>query len=488
MASIYQDIAERTGGDIYLGVVGPVRSGKSTLIQQFMEKLILPHMEDENAVVRARDEMPQSASGKTVMTTEPKFIPEDGVSVTIDHSGVIRMKMIDCVGYVVDGAEGLREDDQPRMVMTPWSSQALPFETAAELGTKKVIREHATIGILVTADGSFGELKRNAYEEAERKVVSELNATGKPYVIVLNSQSPESQSAITLARALQEEYGKPVCCLNCFTMTEAEIQKILAAALMEFRVKQISLTLPRWILNLEDDNSTKKELLDSLAQTAKQIEKMSQLSGGIPVSTPTLREIQIRRMDYSDGSVYAVAEAQEGLFYHVLGERSGLLIHDESDLLSTLEELNQTRVKYDKIRKALEMAEATGYGIVVPTTEDITLEDPEVVKHPGGHGIRFKATAPSIHMIKANVETQLSPIIGNEKQSEEMARYITEQIDKEPEKVWELNMFGKSLNDLINEELNSKLEKMPEDARGKFVDMLQKIINDGSGGLICIIL
>lgn len=488
MANIYQDIAERTGGDVYIGVVGPVRSGKSTLIKQFMEQLVIPNIEDENTRIRAVDEVPQSASGKTVMTTEPKFIPEEGVEVRLGENGSLRMKMIDCVGYVVEGAAGLTEEDGPRMVMTPWSSSPLPFEKAAELGTKKVIRDHSTVGIMVTTDGSFGELKRSAYEDAERKIVTELNGTGKPYVIVLNSQTPQSQSTKALADSLEKEYQKPVCCLNCFTMTEEEIHLILSAILEEFGLKEIHYSLPRWILNLEKENPVRNEILNAIREHASEVKKMSEIRGGISLICPQVKEVLCQKIDYGKGKILARILPSEGLFYDILGERCGLEIRDETDLLSILDELSSVRTKYDKIAQALASAEETGYGIVVPTTEDIRLQDPEVVKQPGGHGIRFKASAPSIHMIKANIETELSPIIGNEKQSEEMASYILDKIDNEPEKVWELNMFGKSLNDLMNEELRTKLEKIPEDARGKFVDMLQKIINDGSGGLICIIL
>ncbi len=488
MANIYKDIAERTGGDIYIGVVGPVRTGKSTLIKQFMEQLVIPNIEDENARVRAIDEVPQSASGKTVMTTEPKFIPEEAVNVTLGDAGTLRMKMIDCVGYVVDGAGGLLEEGQPRMVMTPWSQSPLPFEKAAELGTKKVIRDHSTIGILVTSDGSFGELKRSAYEEAERKIVNELNASGKPYVIVLNSESPQSQSTKALAESLEKEYQKPVCCLNCFTLSAPEIQGIIGAILTEFKIKEIHFSLPRWILSLDKEDPTKAHILSAIREKATELSKMSQISGGIALPCAQIKEVLIRKIDYGKGSVEAQILPADGLFYQILGDRCGLEIQSETDLLTTLDELTKIRTKFDKIEKALEMAEETGYGIVVPTTEDIRLQDPEVIKQPGGHGIRFKASAPSIHMIKANIETEVSPIIGNEKQSEEMASFILDKIDREPEKVWELNMFGKSLNDLMNEELRGKLEKIPEDAREKFVDMLQKVINDGSGGLICIIL
>lgn len=486
--NIYLDIANRTGGDIYIGVVGPVRTGKSTLIQQFMERLVLPNIENPHTRQRAQDEMPQSASGKTVMTTEPKFIPEEAVQVNLSDKASFRMKLIDCVGYIVEGAGGLTEEDAPRMVMTPWSDKPLPFERAAELGTKKVIQEHATIGILVTTDASFGELKRRDYEEAEKRVVKELNATHKPYVIVLNSAHPEAPATRELAQRLQEEYQHPVCLTNCYTLTEEEIRAILANVLLEFKVKEMHFSLPRWVLDLPSEDKTRQSIFQSIQEAGSSVTKMGQLTGGIALTCPLVQQVQTKHIDFGKGVLWAQVYLQDGLFYRILGEACGLSIQNESELMQTVKELKATQLKYDKVSKALEMAQSTGYGIVVPTTEDIRLEDPEVIKQPGGHGIRFKATAPSIHMIKANIETQVSPILGSEKQSEEMANFIMDTFDREPEKVWELNMFGKSLNDLMNEELSAKLEKMPQDAREKFVDMLQKIINDGSGGLICIIL
>ncbi|MBE6591853.1 MAG: stage IV sporulation protein A [Ruminococcaceae bacterium] len=488
MANIYKDIAQRTGGDIYIGVVGPVRCGKSTLIKNFMEKLVIPNISDENAKIRATDELPQSASGKTVMTTEPKFVPEQAASVNLGESVYFRTKLIDCVGFIVEGAEGLTEEGNQRMVMTPWSKSPLPFEQAAELGTQKVIREHSTIGILVTTDASFGDLKRENYEKAEAKAFKELEASGKPYVIVLNSAEPQSERAQKLKAELEEKYNRTVCLTNCYTLDEKEIEAILSSILMEFPLTEISFKTPKWLLGLDEGDESRRRLLDSLQVKALNIRKMKEVSSLYCPTEEQSYTVEVEKIDCSNGKVECKLIPEEKLFFKVLSQKSKMEISDESELIKTVTSLLSTKERFDKIKNALDQAQATGYGIVVPSTEDIKLEDPEVIKQPGGHGIRFKASAPSIHMIKANVKTQISPIIGSEKQSEDMASFILDKIDREPEKVWELNMFGKTLNDLMNEELSSKLEKIPNDARLKFVDMLQKIINEGSGGLICIIL
>ena len=488
MADIYRDIAERTGGNIYVGVVGPVRSGKSTLIKRFMDELVLKNISDENERARANDELPQSASGKTVMTTEPKFIPENAVKVEAGENAHFMMKMIDCVGFVVPGAEGVEEDGQQRMVMTPWSQSPLPFERAAELGTQKVIREHSTVGVMVTSDGSFGELGRDAFAGAEQRTVSELEGAGKPFVIVLNSAQPLSESTRELAGRLSEEYSRPVIPINCFTLGRDEIGLILTTLLGEFSVRELSFEVPSWFVRLDEDDPVRIAVSDALTGIAERTLRMRDAAGAVVCDCPDINEIRLSSLDYGTGSVRARIIPEEGTFLRILSEKSGMQIKKEADLLEMTEKLGGIREKYEKIKNALETAQATGYGIVVPATEDIRLQDPEVTKQAGGYGIRFKATAPSLHIIRANIETELSPIVGSEKQSEDMAHFILEKIDREPEKVWELNMFGKSLNEMIDDELKMKLARMPDESRAKFVDMLQKVINEGSGGLICIIL
>ncbi|MBQ9545522.1 MAG: stage IV sporulation protein A [Clostridia bacterium] len=488
MADIYRDIAKRTGGNIYIGVVGPVRSGKSTLIKRFMDELVINNIADENEKARAVDELPQSASGKTVMTTEPKFIPENAVEVEAGENAHFFMKMIDCVGFVVPGAEGIEEDGAPRMVSTPWSSSPLPFDRAAELGTQKVIKEHSTVGVMVTSDGSFGELSRDAFTGAEKRTLSELEGTGKPFVIVLNSANPLSESTAELARRLGEEYSRPVIPLNCFTMGKEEIALILTTLLGEFAVKELEFEVPSWFVRLDEDDPVRIAISDELSAIAGRTDRMRDATGAVTSGCHEISEIRLNSIDYGTGKVTAKIVPEEGTFLKILSEKSGMQIREEADLLEMTGELGAIKEKYEKIKNALETAQATGYGIVVPATEDIRLQDPEVTKQAGGYGIRFKATAPSIHMIRANIETEVSPIIGSEKQSEDMAKFILEKIDNEPEKVWELNMFGKSLNEMINDELKMKLARMPDESRAKFVDMLQKVINEGSGGLICIIL
>lgn len=488
MADIYRDIAERTGGNIYVGVVGPVRSGKSTLIKRFMDELVLNNIADDNERARANDELPQSASGKTVMTTEPKFIPEKAVRVDAGENAHFFMKLIDCVGFIVPGAEGIEEDGEPRMVMTPWSQSPLPFDRAAELGTQKVIREHATVGVMVTSDGSFGELGRDAFTGAEQRTLSELEGSGKPFVIVLNSAWPLSESTRELAERLTAQYSRPVLPINCFTMGKDEITQILTTLLGEFSVKELNFEVPSWLLRLDEEDPVRVAVSDALTRIAGKTALMREATDAVNCDCSEISEIRLNLLDYGTGRVCARVIPEEGTFLRIISEKSGMKINEEADLLEMTKELGGIKEKYEKIQNALETAQATGYGIVVPATEDIRLQDPEVTKQAGGYGIRFKATAPSIHMIRANIETEVSPIIGSEKQSEDMAKFILEKIDREPEKVWELNMFGKSLNEMINDELKMKLARMPDESRAKFVDMLQKVINEGSGGLICIIL
>ena len=487
--SIYSDIAERTGGDIYIGVVGPVRTGKSTFIKRFMDTLVLPGIEDEYSRDRARDELPQSAAGKTVMTTEPKFIPNEAVELHLGNAS-FRVKMIDCVGYIVPGALGHTENDAPRMVMTPWSDEPMPFETAAEIGTRKVINEHSTIGILVSTDGSIGELPRESFAETEKRVVNELKAQNKPFVIVLNSATPSSAESLDLAQSLEDEYGIPVALVSCPELDENDIRKILELVLLEFPIKELRFELPKWMTCLDASHPLKEELFSEIAALSEKISKVGEIGKSFAKfgETDYGSSINLAEIDLSNGRAILDVKIPESSFYKIVYDRTGFEIDSEEALMSVLTELSDIKKSYEKFAQAIKQVTETGYGIVTPSVDDLTLEEPEIVKQPGGYGVRLKASAPSIHMIKADIQTEVSPIVGSEKQSEDVVKFLLKEFEENPASIWESNMFGKSLHELVNEGLNAKLAHMPEDARMKLADTLQKIINDGSNGLICILL
>ncbi len=488
--SIYKDIAERTDGDIYIGVVGPVRTGKSTLIKRFIADLALPNIKSEYIRERARDEMPQSASGRTVMTTEPKFVPEEAVTIAIDENSSFNLKMIDCVGYIVPDAIGHIEEGQSRMVMTPWSSQAMPFEQAAETGTRKVINEHSTIGLLVTTDGSIGEIPRRSYVEAERRVATELKAINKPFIIIVNTTAPSSPEAISLASSLSEEYGVSAIPVNCLEMTESDIKDILKTVLFEFPVREIKFTFPGWFESLEDEHPIKQKVLATLFTYAGKVAKVGDIKKAVEVLKLPDEGISggVSAIELGKGEAVVSMNIPDRLFYQILGEKSGFEIKDEKDLFTILTRLADVQKEYGKVSKAIQEVRETGYGIVSPSMEDLRLEEPVIVKQAGGYGVKLKASAPSIHMIRANIETEVSPIVGTERQSEELVKFMLKEFEEDPKRIWDSNMFGKSLHELVNEGLNTKLAHMPEDAREKLSETLQKIINDGSNGLICILL
>lgn len=486
---IYSDIANRTRGDIYIGVVGPVRTGKSTLIKRFTENLILPNIETDSARERAKDEMPQSASGKTVMTTEPKFVPESAVSIPLDEKTECRVKLIDCVGYIVPGAMGLIEDGQPRMVMTPWSESPLPFETAAETGTRKVIEEHSTVGIVVTTDGTFGELPREAYEEAEARVVAELKELRKPFVVVLNCAHPNSPSSSALASKLEEEYDVPVLAMSCIDMDDADIKDILRGLLYEFPVREVAFSLPSWIDVLDESDELRANLFSSVTETVNGLRRVGEIRDAADAFAENGdMTARLERLDLGTGSARIDVRIPDKIFYNILGEKSGFEIENERSLLTIMTELADVKKKYDKVASAIDDAMNDGYGIVMPSIDDLTLEEPEIVKQPGGYGVKLKASAPSIHMMKADIETEVNPIVGTESQSEELVSFLLKEFEEDPKSIWESNMFGKTLHELVSEGLNSKLAHMPDDARAKIAGTIQRIINEGSGGLICILL
>ena len=487
---LYQDIAKRTDGDIYVGVVGPVRTGKSTFIKKFMDLLVIPNIDNEYKKERANDELPQSAGGKTIMTTEPKFVPNEAVEITLDNNLKFKTRLVDCVGYLVDNAIGYLEDDMPRMVKTPWSEEEIPFETAAEIGTKKVIEEHSTIGILVTTDGSITDIPREDYIKAEERVVNELKALNKPFIILLNSQEPNSSYTQQLSEKLSEKYGTTVIPTNCEYLTIDDINNMFSKVLYEFPVDQIRIKFPRWIDGLDFNHPLKAELYKEIQEAFSNINVLKEVSSCVDTikQTEIISKTSIEDIQLGVGNVNIEITLKEELFYNVLTEITGVQVSNEGDLFSIISNLSKTKKKYDKIACALDDVNRKGYGIVTPTMDELILEEPEMIKQGSRFGVKLKATAPSIHLIKTNVETEVPPIVGSEKQSEELVNYLLSEFESDPKQIWESNIFGKSLHELINEGLQTKLAKMPEDAQLKLQETLERIVNEGSGGLICIIL
>lgn len=488
--SIYQDIATRTGGDIYIGVVGPVRTGKSTFIKRFMDVMVLPNIEDAARRDRANDELPQSASGRTIMTTEPKFIPEDAVDIDLDGNCHMSVRMIDCVGYIVPGSIGYIEDNQPRMVKTPWYDEPIPFNMAAEYGTHKVIDEHSTVGIVITTDGSIGEIERGNYEDAEARVINELRAINKPFVVLLNSTSPESEQAKTTAETMSEKYGVRVLPFDCSTLSESDFNTILSAVLEEFPIKETVVNFPSWVGGLDKNYWLKKQLTESVFKTSGCLSKMSSINEFCSKlgNTENISSIAVASVNMGMGEAVVQIKLNDGLFYSVLSETTGINIDDEEQLISTLFSLAKESKEYKRVKDALDEVEATGYGIVMPQLDELTLEEPEIVKQGGRYGVRLRASAPSIHMMKADINTEVAPIVGSEKQSEDLVMYLLKEFEEDPSKIWDSNIFGKSLHELVNEGLHTKLSHMPGDARMRLQETLERVINEGCTGLICIIL
>lgn len=488
--SIYNDITKRTDGSIYIGVVGPVRTGKSTFIKKFMETLVIPNIDNEYSRARAVDELPQSAGGKTIMTTEPKFIPNEAVALKLGGNASFKVRMIDCVGYVVENAMGHMEEEAPRMVTTPWSAEPMPFEKAAEIGTQKVITEHSTIGLLITTDGSICDIPRQDYLPAERRVVKELKEINKPFIILLNSANPMGSQAQRIKEEMEKEYEVPVLCVNCTTLNEGDIQNIMENILFEFPVNEIRVGMPGYMQPLAKDHWLKSTIYQLMMEHCdhithiREVEKLKTALEGCDY----VSQVRMKDIDLGQGMAELQLEMQPKIYYKILSEVSGVEISDDHSLIQKIQELSQVKKEYDKIACALEEVKVKGYGIVTPSVEELTLEEPKIIKQGGRYGIKLRASAPSIHLIRANIETEVSPIVGNEKQSQELMEYLMRDFETDPQKIWQSNFFGKSLHELVNEGLNNKLYRMPEDARFKIQETLQKIINEGSGGLICIIL
>lgn len=488
--SIYHDISRRTDGNIYIGIVGPVRSGKSTFISKFMQTVVIPNIDSSFRRERAIDELPQGAAGKTIMTTEPKFVPEEAISIHLDDNAFMNVRLIDCVGYIVPSAIGYIENRQPRMVMTPWFDTEIPFNMAAEVGTQKVINEHSTIGLVITTDGSITDIPREEYEEAEERVIDELNNINKPFAVILNCKEPSSPESEKLASDMSEKYGKPVIAVNCLEIGEEDIKRILSEILNQFPVKEINVKIPKWLTVLDKEHWLKKEIFTALKNSASGITAIGDVKK-IMEKLPDCEHVSccgVEEIDSGRGSAYVRVEIKNELFYKILGETTGIELFDEADLMPCMIELAAIKKRYERVKTALDEVQSTGYGIVMPDMNELSLEEPEIVKQGGKYGVRLRAHAPSIHMMAANIETEVSPIVGSERQSEELIHYLLNEFEENPTKIWESNIFGKSLHELVNEGLHNKLYRMPSDARQKLQETIERIINEGCGGLICIIL
>ncbi len=487
---IYEDIALRTAGDIYLGVVGPVRTGKSTFIKRFMETLVIPNIENVYVKERARDELPQSGSGRTVMTAEPKFVPEEAVEIAINDAASFSVRLIDCVGYMVDGAIGQTEDGMPRMVTTPWFDHEIPMGEAAEIGTRKVIAEHSTIGIVVTTDGTITDIPREAYIDAEDRVIRELQEIGKPFLVLVNSAAPGSERALRVREEISSKYGVTCMAVNCLELNDHDITEIIKSVLFEFPMSEMGIYLPPWVDALPMSHPIKSGVYNAIMECSQNLYRIRDVSDAISAMSEldTVDYANVQEINLGNGVIVARIDLPRSMFYDTLSERSGFTIRDDGDLMLLLSEMSGIKVDYDRIKDALYDARTKGYGIVMPTADEMTLEEPEIVKRGGRYCVKLKASAPSIHMISATLETEVSPAIGGEHSSEDMINYLMQAFEGDTSKIWKSNIFGKSLNELAIDSLYLKVTKMPEDVQGKLQDTLQRIVNEGGGGLICIIL
>lgn len=488
--NIYSDIAQRTDGDIYIGVVGPVRTGKSSFIKKFMDTLVIPNIESDYSKERATDEMPQSSAGRTIMTTEPKFIPENAVEINLPGNANLKVRMIDCVGYIVPSSLGYIENDQPRMVKTPWYDKEIPFNMAAEIGTKKVISEHSTIGLVITTDGSISEIPRSEYMEAEERVINELKDLKKPFIVLMNCVDSKSAESRKLSSELTEKYEVPVLPVNCLELEEDEIKNILSRVLFEFPVKEIGINLPHWLNSLPSEHWLRGTVLKSITSSAETLEHIRDIENMVKIISDCeyIENAFVDNINLGDGSSKINIKMVDGLFYKILAEKTGLDIESETDLINTVADMSSKMSEYKRIKDALDEVEATGYGIVMPSLDELTLDEPEIMKQGGKYGVRLSASAPSIHMMKANINTEVAPIVGSESQSEELVKYLLQEFEENPSSIWESNIFGKSLHELVNEGLHNKLFRMPTEARMKLQETLERVINEGCSGLICIIL
>lgn len=487
---IYKDMAERTGGSVYIGVVGPVRTGKSTFIKRFMETMVLPNVEDVYALERAKDELPQSGSGRTIMTAEPKFIPEQAVELKLDDNASCGVRMVDSVGYMVDGAVGNLEDGAERMVMTPWYDEEVPMSQAAEEGTRRVISEHSTIGILVTTDGSVSGIDREAYEAPEARAAEELNRIGKPYIILLNCTDPHTEAAEELAADLAMRYGHRCIPVNCLALSESDMTELLKDVLYEFPVQKYNVFLPAWMDALDSGSEMRQALFDAILSSAEEAEKMGDAAAmaGTVAESASVESAAVDRLDLGSGTVTVTIALPQQLYYQTISKESGFEIKNDRDLMLLLRSVSGLKGEYERVHQALEDVREKGYGIVMPTLDEMTLEEPQIVRQGGRYGVKLKASAPSIHMIMANIETEVSPAIGGERASEEVINFLLQGYDGDINRIWESNIFGKALNDIAGEGLTNKVKGMSDDVQGKLQTTITRIVNEGSGGLICILL
>lgn len=488
--SIYQDMAQRTGGSVYIGVVGPVRTGKSTFVKRFMETLVLPHIDNAYRRDRALDELPQSGSGRTIMTAEPKFVPEEAVQLRLEEGATFSVRLVDCVGYMVPSAVGQFEDLAPRMVMTPWFEREIPMTEAAEIGTRKVITDHATVGVVVTTDGTITDIPREEYREAEERVIRELQDIGKPFLVLVNSAQPDGPQAAAVAEDIQERYGVSCRCVNCLTLAEEDIAGILRDILYQFPLQELQVFLPSWVDALPGEHPVRSDLYQCIGTETAALERICGLQPCMKALEQggTIESVTALSVELGSGVAQVEIRLPRPLFFETLSQRSGLNVTDDGDLMELMAELAEAKREYDKVAPALREARETGYGIVMPGVEELDLEDPEIVRQGGRYGVRMRASAPSIHLIRADIETTVSPIVENEKQSEDMVNYLLQEFEGDTGKLWQSNIFGRSFHEIVGEDLQAKLKRMPADAQGKLRQALERIINEGGGGLICIIL
>ena len=487
--NVYKDIQARTGGEIYIGVVGPVRTGKSTFIKRFMELLVLPAMEDENLRNLSRDELPQSAAGKTIMTTEPKFIPKEAASINLADGIEAKVRVIDCVGFMVDGAAGHVENGEERLVKTPWFDYDIPFTQAAEIGTRKVINDHSTIGIVVTTDGTIGEIKRPGYIAAEKQTIDELKKLGKPFVVLLNSTKPYSDETARLAREMSESYGVSVLPVNCEQLKKEDVFHILERVLKEFPVTEMDFHIPKWLEILPASHWLKSQIIQAARNVIQKVTHMKDVSGELEQQhTDTIRSMNVKNMQMADGRVGVQVDMDDSYYYQILSDYVGLPIEGEYQLMQTLSSLANMQKEYEKVQNALTQVRLKGYGVVTPERSEIVLDEPQVIKHGNKYGVKMKAEAPSINLIKAHIETEIAPIVGSEQQAQDLIAYIKENARESDDGIWNTNIFGKSIEQIVEDGIQAKVSQMTEDCQLKLQDTLQKIINDSNGGMICIII